>query len=298
MLRLRTQQLHFLIERIPAASPPTFPPMRLISIRRLTAPSPWCAALLLLALPIAQPNIVRAESGHSFRTDDTVRIVILGSSTAKGQGASRPDSCWVRRYRRVLGEASPATQLVNLSVPGYTTYHFLPLRAQAILSRPLPDSAVNITHALSLHPSALVINLPTNDAAYGFDTTEQIANYRHLVTLARGDSIPVWVCTPQPRNLKPEKRRICQQMREWIIRTYGLHAIDFWSGLAAADGTLKREYDSGDGTHLNDAGHRLLFERIVAADIPAVVRAVRAARSSQLPARPDSLRHGRVNGTR
>ena len=40
--------------------------------------------------------------------------------------------------------------------------------------------------------------------------------------------------------------------------------MDFWNGLADMEGRLFSGYDAGDGVHLNDAGHRLLFERVVA----------------------------------
>ncbi|MEZ4983685.1 MAG: SGNH/GDSL hydrolase family protein [Saprospiraceae bacterium] len=57
--------------------------------------------------------------------DSTVcRIVVLGSSTAEGTGASSPDSSWVNRYRASLSR-NTRYEVVNLARGGYTTFHIL-----------------------------------------------------------------------------------------------------------------------------------------------------------------------------
>jgi lysophospholipase L1-like esterase len=260
------------------------------------------AAVILLLVCAASPPRAAAEPVTQSRdadlTDDTLAIVVLGSSTAKGQGASTPDSSWVLRYRRAIADSTGRVQLTNLSVGGYTTYHFLPSGTPAPRARPASDTSVNISRALALRPSAIIVNLPSNDAAYGFDTTEQIANYQRLAAEARRDSVPLWVCTPQPRNLSALRRRTLAAMREWTSRAFGPRVIDFWSGLAREDGTLRKEFDSGDGTHLNNAGHRLLFERVSAAGIPGALLAARAARSRAGAMPQDSLTSPRQSGSR
>jgi lysophospholipase L1-like esterase len=258
----------------------------------------WRLLLAIALCPAAQHAVAQDAPAAAPVATDTLRIVILGSSTASGQGASRPDSCWVQRYRHWLSQTDSSALLVNLSVPGYTTYHFLPVADSSLRKRPRPDTAVDIRHALALRPSAILVNLPSNDAAWGFDTTEQRVNYRRLAAMAQRDSVCFWVCTPQPRNLKADKRRLIVEMRAWILETFGARCIDFWTGLANADGTLRREFDSGDGTHLNDRGHRLLFERVAAANLPVVLHALRgehAARDAS-PAGNGELLHG--NGPR
>ena len=47
----------------------------------------------------------------------------------------------------------------------------------------------------------------------------------------------------------------------------GERAIDFWTDIAATDGTINTIYDSGDGVHLNDAAHILLASRVEAENI-------------------------------
>jgi hypothetical protein len=56
-------------------------------------------------------------------------------------------------------------------------------------------------------------------------------------------------------------------MRDSTYVRLGNYAIDFWTELANEDGTINSIYNSGDGIHLNEAGHRILFERVVEAKI-------------------------------
>ena len=38
--------------------------------------------------------------------------------------------------------------------------------------------------------------------------------------------------------------------------------IDFWDGFAYSNGLINEKLNSGDGIHLNDLGHRMLYERV------------------------------------
>ena len=57
----------------------------------------------------------------------------------------------------------------------------------------------------------------------------------------------------------------------------GESAVDFWTELALPGATIDPRYDSGDGIHLNDAGHRILFERMAAKGILAGAEPARRA---------------------
>jgi lysophospholipase L1-like esterase len=49
--------------------------------------------------------------------------------------------------------------------------------------------------------------------------------------------------------------------------------VDVRAELTATNGGIAPAYAAGDGVHLNDAGHRIIFDRIVAAlDAGACVR--------------------------
>ncbi len=215
--------------------------------------------LLLIALPRA-----RALA----QLPDSLRVVVLGSSTAAGAGASVRDSAWVWRYDTYLKSLDPDYDAVNLAVGGYTTYHIQPEGYVPPQDRPAPDIHRNITAAIALRPSAIIINLPSNDAAKNYSIIEQAQNFERVAGEAATAGIPLWVCTTQPRNMNETQRQNLMAMRDWITGTYADHVLDFWSGLATGAGMMLPEFNSGDGVHLNDAGHRLLFERVRDARIP------------------------------
>ncbi|MEM1096449.1 MAG: glucoamylase family protein [Bacteroidota bacterium] len=212
----------------------------------------------------------QADPAEQFAERDLV--VLIGSSTAAGAGASVPDSAWANRYRS-HGQANNANfDLVNLARGGYTTYHMLPTDAIAVADRPAPDTLRNITAALRYKPDAIIINLPSNDRASGFANAEQLANFETMVQAATDAGVPVWVFTTQPRNLDPEGQRDQRRVRDAILDRFGDRAIDVWRGLERSDDGLDPAYDSGDGIHLNDAGHRLLFERVRAAGVAQAIQ--------------------------
>jgi hypothetical protein len=75
--------------------------------------------------------------------------------------------------------------------------------------------------------------------------------------------IPLVLTTTQPRNFDTlAKRSLLQEEAIAVRATFGDRVIDVYDELTdSANGLrLKTVYDSGDGTHLNDAGHLYLFE--------------------------------------
>ncbi|MBK7107259.1 MAG: T9SS type A sorting domain-containing protein [Ignavibacteriae bacterium] len=198
-------------------------------------------------------------------TEDSVitKLVVIGSSTAAGIGPSNTDSAWVNRYRKHLVQKNTNVQVINLAVGGYTTYDLMPDGFTPPIGRPTPKISANITKALSYDPKAIIINLPSNDVTQGFAISEQLENYDTILANADAKNIPVWVSTTQPRNLTEVQRLQQMEVRDSTYSKFKNFAIDFWTDLANADGTINSNFDSGDGVHLNDAGHRILFNRVV-----------------------------------
>lgn len=192
-------------------------------------------------------------------------IVVLGSSTAEGTGASSPDSSWVKRFASYLA-SDTRYKVTNLARGGFTTYHILPTGTQIPAGVNINiDPARNVTRALEENPFAIIINMPSNDAANNFTVAQQLANFRTIVEAATSQGVRVWVATTQPRNFaNPAQVAIQLAVRDSILSIYDEFAIDFWSDLAAENGFILPEVDSGDGVHVNNTGHRLLFERVKA----------------------------------
>jgi lysophospholipase L1-like esterase len=198
-----------------------------------------------------------------------VHIVVLGSSTAAGHGLRDPETSWPRRYAAYL--RTRGSTVTNLAVSGYSTFQILPTGTANPQGRPEVDPAHNITAALALHPDAIIVNLPSNDAAMGVPVDDSLANIRVVATQARDAHVQFWVTTSQPRALPPAQVQLIVDYRDRIKQEYGAHALDFFTPLAAPDATPRPELNQGDGIHPNAEGHRLLFEQVKAADLPSAI---------------------------
>lgn len=200
------------------------------------------------------------------------RIVVLGSSTAAGQNASSADNSWVGRYRSYLAEAFPNFTIDNLGMGGFNTYRIQATDYVPPEGRPPPLPGNNITTALERDPDAIIINLPSNDLYEGFSLEEQMGNYERVVTLAQEQGVLVWIATAQPRDFaEAAQRQGLMEARDAISERFAPRSVDFWTELANSDGTMKSIYNSGDGTHFNDAGHAVLAQLVITCAIPEVI---------------------------
>ena len=199
-------------------------------------------------------------------------IVVIGSSTSAGTGASPQDSSYVNRLRKHIQSIDTTYKVLNLAVGGFTTYHVMPTGFVPPGGRPAPRPTNNISYALEYNPKMIFINLPSNDAASGYPIEEQIANFDTLVAVATRNNVKFWITSTQPRNLSnPTQMNLLTSMRDSVFTRYAAYAVDFWNGLAQPNGYIKPEYDFGDGIHLNNAGHRLIYERAVQVILPELV---------------------------
>jgi len=209
-----------------------------------------------------------SESRHVVRSLRAL-IVVLGSSTSAGTGPRQAKNAWVSRYERHLAEQSPNVTLVNLAVGGQTTFHIQPTGYLPPANRPAPVPGKNITAALALKPNAILISMPSNDQASHYPLAEQLANYDRIARLTAEAHVQLWVSTTQPRNFNHASQMInLMQARDAISEKFAPHVLDFWTAFAAPNGFIKAGYDSGDGTHLNDAAHAILAEIVEGAHIP------------------------------
>ena len=204
---------------------------------------------------------------HIMAQTGSIKVVVLGSSTAAGTGPEDISNAWVNRYDRYIKSLNPASEVINLAYGGYTTYEVMPADFTPPAERPLVDNNRNITKALSLGPNVIIVNLPSNDVANGFTVEEQLFNFDTIVYIAANSGIPIYLTTTQPRNMSPENMQKQMDVRDSINNMMGERAIDFWTDIANVDGTIKTIFDSGDGTHLNDSAHYVLAQRVIAEDI-------------------------------
>ncbi|WP_157804928.1 SGNH/GDSL hydrolase family protein [Confluentibacter lentus] len=220
-------------------------------------------------------SLVRATSNTTVDTSNSVfeisedtsscNIVVLGSSTALGTGATPIENSWVNLYYTTIFQKNTKLNIINLSALGLTTYHILPTGTV------LPDGVDvtidedrNITEALSYNPVAIIINMPSNDTAEGYSINAQLDNYAALNTAASNNSTPLWITTTQPRNFSSASNiQIQRDVKDQILSIYADKSISFWDGIADVDGKILSNLDAGDGIHLNNDGHAILFNKVL-----------------------------------
>lgn len=214
--------------------------------------------LLLISI-----SLLGQDEQNPCLTNQDFHIVILGSSTAAGTGPSSSDSTWVNRYRKFLQEINPNNLVTNLAIGGTTTYHIMPDWFAAPPNRPTANPNNNVSQAITLGADAIIVNMPSNDASNFFGIDEQMFNFQTIAAVADSANIPVWVCTTQPKTpFGAAQDAIQLGVRDSIFSTFGNMAIDFWNGIALPSNDIDPMFDSGDGTHLNDAAHNILVNRV------------------------------------
>ena len=205
----------------------------------------------------------------SFASSAQMTVVIMGSSTAFGVGASTYDSSWAGRITSYLNKNisdGRDTVFYNIAAPGYDSYQEMPTTFVPPPGRRSPDEAYNITKALSYNPDVVIINLPSNDISYGSSKGEMMSNLRVMSAAAFAQGARCYVATPQPRNdFDQGYRDSLFDLVDSVNNTFGPFAINFWDPLVTTDGLhmLKDELRAGGSPlHINDTGHELLFEQI------------------------------------
>jgi hypothetical protein len=84
---------------------------------------------------------------------------------------------------------------------------------------------------------------------------------QYLIELRK--SLYLYGFVPHNQEISPNPQILLQtSCRDSIISRYGNFAIDFWSTIADTNNWIDSQYDCGDGIHLNDAGHAVLYNRV------------------------------------
>lgn len=192
-------------------------------------------------------------------------VVIIGSSTAAGMGASSPAASWAGRVSAAAAQRCPETRIVNLAVSGYTTWQGMPAAASRPAGRPNSDPAHNVEAAIALHPDLVMILFPSNDAASKFPLSETLANQTVLRDSVRAAGAVDLIIGPFPRSFTDsDSIRLMTGLRDQLPAIGAPRYVALWDALAATDSSVQAQYAAGDGIHLNDSGHAVIAQRVQA----------------------------------
>jgi acyl-CoA thioesterase-1 len=187
-------------------------------------------------------------------------IVILGSSTAAGEGANPIDSAWAFRLQLTVNANGTKANFTNLASPGYVTYQAMP-NGYIVANRPVPDTARNITKALSLKPTLVMICFPTNDIADTYTDAEIMNNFAVMTHMLDSAKVQYIIFGTQPRNFTDVSERMRLKTLDDTIKTvYTYHVNDMLAQLSTSTYEINPLYSAGDGIHLNNAGHYIIFQ--------------------------------------
>lgn len=216
--------------------------------------------LMLLSCVVV---VISATAQHKI-------IVAIGSSTTAGQGATPnpnptnpndpPDSCWASILKRYYKNLGLIDTLINLGRSGTTTYDGMPTGTIR------PDGTTvttqfNVTAALQLyHADIVLVNYPTNDVGFSYSAATTLSNLQTIYNTVVNAGKICFITTTQPRtSFTTGQKQMLKSERNMILDQFGHYALNFYNGIVAADSLNINPIYNYDGTHVNNAGHRVLF---------------------------------------
>jgi hypothetical protein len=120
--------------------------------------------------------------------------------------------------------------------------------------------------ALSYTPDIVIINLPSNDIAFGFTKKEMMDNLRLMYTTITATGARCFIGTTSPRNdITAAQRLLQRELVDSINNNFGVFALNFWDDLVTTDGLNRLRDEVREATsdyHLNDVGHNYLYLRV------------------------------------
>jgi len=191
-------------------------------------------------------------------------IVILGSSTAVGIGSTEPKYSWAGLLETKVLKDGKDINFVNLAVSGYNTFQILPTGFPVKNIRPFPDALNNITAAISLNPDLVIINMPTNDISLNFSDEEILANYKTIIDLLEKKNIGYIITGTQPRDFpSTEVRNRLKILNDKLLITFPGNVVNYLAKLSKAGWYIADYYSTGDSAHLNNRGHRIIYQYMI-----------------------------------
>lgn len=107
--------------------------------------------------------------------------------------------------------------------------------------------------------------------ALGFTKGEIMNNFRSLSQIITNAGINAFITTTQPRNFSPNLLMMEYQrdLKDSIQNNFGYFSVNFWDDLVSLSppNDLRPEVAYGDGIHINNLGHYLVYQRVAAKNL-------------------------------
>lgn len=225
----------------------------------------------LLAAFLLFPCLIQAQTKKV--------IVVIGSSTAAGAGASDGHG-WVDLVDTFYNNLGLLKEPIHkLALSGATTYNAMPNGYVAPvfpdgIIRDTVDTARNVTKALSFHPDIVIVAYPGNDLVKGYSLNEFLSNLQTIYNIVTANGAVCWITSSQPRDYDYlSGRQQFQTADTRIMAQFPVYGIEFFHVLADLNPGphylyIKTDYDiADDGIHVNNAGHAALAATVENANV-------------------------------
>ena len=171
------------------------------------------------------------------------RICVMGSSSAFGYFGNPPqypsDSSWASKIKRYYTDLGVIDTLFNIAQSSTDCFTGMPSSYVPPAGYNSPDPNINITRAVNLlpKPDVIIVNYPSNN--YDWIPNDQIISCLQTIKdSANANNIQCYITTTQPRdNFSLAERQKLLDLKELIINTFGVWAINFWTDVVE-DSTL------------------------------------------------------------
>jgi lysophospholipase L1-like esterase len=177
------------------------------------------------------------------------KLIIIGSSTAAGVGASSPDVSWGGLLKK-WAKDNRDLQIENLAAAGTLTKDAICTDEKSVTQR-----------AFALGAKFLIVSYPSNDATADIPPEQSVENIRSILRCASNRGIKVAVMSTLPRSgLSQNQRKAIAQFDSILSREIGSCFIDVQLALADTTGLNPRtNLSAGDGVHFNNNGHYVIY---------------------------------------
>jgi len=174
------------------------------------------------------------------------KVICLGDSLTDGYGSING-----KTYPYYLNQLMLNSLVLNKGINGQTT--------DQIKSRFYKDVLLN-------HPDSVIIIAGTNDFFVNIPVNIIEQHLNEMYSLALENGITPVLCTIPPSEAFTKQDQVLE-LNNWIRnKAFQKHLsfVDLYHVLddLSKPGTLNPEYDSGDGTHPNNEGYKLMANEI------------------------------------
>jgi lysophospholipase L1-like esterase len=192
------------------------------------------------------------------------KLMILGSSTAAGTGASLPAKSWAGQLAVWLEQYKNA-QTRNLAVSGSLTSAALcadQRTTAAIRDKVGPIKGADL--AIASGATHAILSFPSNDTMAGMSAQQTVNNLLEIRRCLTDAGVKVAVLSTLPRSgLSDGQRQTMTRIDQELRRALGRCFLDVHSMLADTAGVEPaRTLSAGDGVHFNDRGHAVIYSAV------------------------------------